>query len=364
VLALATVLSSTVLVATRPVSAASLSEEQAQASQLEASINQDQMKISALGQQYDEAQYHLNQINGQIATTKAALGRAQFRVVADKKNLRTSAILAYVSAGTEQTSNPLFSSNQKTYMATTEYGNVASNQLASNVSSLTVAQDYLSTIQSRLQTQQSAAQVADNEAAGALSSAQGVQANLQSQLSQVKGNIATLIAQQRQAQEAAAAAELAKATSGSGSSGSSGGGGGISGAGQNIPDPPSNLSAGERAVQYAESQVGVPYVWGDADPGVGFDCSGLVMWAWEQAGVSLPHYSGAQMADTTPVPLSGIEPGDLLFFGPGGDEHVAMYVGGGEVIQAPYTGADVGYASLASMIAWGGSSFAGVGRPY
>ncbi len=56
--------------------------------------------------------------------------------------------------------------------------------------------------------------------------------------------------------------------------------------------------------------------------------------------MGLPHYSGAQMADTAPVPVSRTsQPGDLLFYGPGGSEHVAMYVGGGEMIEAPYTGA-------------------------
>ena len=145
--------------------------------------------------------------------------------------------------------------------------------------------------------------------------------------------------------------------------GASSGGGSSSGAGKNIPNPPSNLSAGERAVQFAESQLGVPYVWGAESPGSGFDCSGLVAWAWGQAGVGLPHYSGAQMSSTTPVPLSGLEPGDLLFFGPGGSEHVAMYVGGGEIIQAPYTGAVVSYDTLANMLAYSGN-FVGAGRPY
>ena len=95
------------------------------------------------------------------------------------------------------------------------------------------------------------------------------------------------------------------------------------------------VGPGAAAVAAAESQIGVPYVWGDESPGSGFDCSGLTAWAWGQAGVSLPHYSGAQMADSTPVPLSDLEPGDLLFYGPGGATHVAMYVGGGSDDRGP-----------------------------
>jgi len=73
--------------------------------------------------------------------------------------------------------------------------------------------------------------------------------------------------------------------------------------------------AGGAAVAAAESYLGVSVPVGGASR-AGVDCSGLVMLAWEAAGVSLPHYSGAQMADSTPVPLSDLEPGDLLFYGP------------------------------------------------
>ena len=120
--------------------------------------------------------------------------------------------------------------------------------------------------------------------------------------------------------------------------------------------PPPPLPAGAAgAVQAAEREIGVPYVWGGTTP-AGFDCSGLVMWAYAQVGISLPHYSGAQYADTTHISLADIEPGDLLFYGPGGSEHVAMYVGGGTMIEAPYTGASVWITGVRT------GGLAGVGR--
>ena len=96
---------------------------------------------------------------------------------------------------------------------------------------------------------------------------------------------------------------------------------------------------------------------GRRDARVGFDCSGLVQWACAQAGISLPRTSGAQFGATTQIPLADIEPGDLLFYGPGGSEHVAMYVGGGSMIEAPYTGAAVWITGVRT-----GGDFAGVGR--
>src|SRR6202042_1543097 len=66
-----------------------------------------------------------------------------------------------------------------------------------------------------------------------------------------------------------------------------------------------------RAVAFALSRVGDPYVWAAAGPSA-FDCSGLVMWSYAQAGYALPHFSGSQYADTIHIPLSAVEPGDLV----------------------------------------------------
>jgi cell wall-associated NlpC family hydrolase len=100
-------------------------------------------------------------------------------------------------------------------------------------------------------------------------------------------------------------------------------------------------------VAAAESRVGDWYQWGAAGPNT-FDCSGLVMWAYEQVGISLPHFSGGQYADTTHIPMSALEPGDLVFPADP-SQHVAMYVGGGMIVEAPYTGAQVHIIPLSSF---------------
>jgi cell wall-associated NlpC family hydrolase len=107
----------------------------------------------------------------------------------------------------------------------------------------------------------------------------------------------------------------------------------ILGSGDGHPD------AAHIALQY----LGVPYVWGGASPS-GFDCSGLVMYVYAQLGISLPHYTVSQWGVTQPVSLSEAQPGDLIFFN--GLEHVGIYLGGGQMVDAPHTGSVVRVDSI------------------
>jgi peptidoglycan DL-endopeptidase CwlO len=111
----------------------------------------------------------------------------------------------------------------------------------------------------------------------------------------------------------------------------------------------------QTAVDAALSQVGKPYQWGAAGPD-SYDCSGLTMWAWAQAGVSLPHNSSMQYSSTTRVGQGDLEPGDLMFFG-SPIHHVGMYIGSGQMVEAPYTGSSVRVVSASR------SDFVGAGRP-
>jgi cell wall-associated NlpC family hydrolase len=108
--------------------------------------------------------------------------------------------------------------------------------------------------------------------------------------------------------------------------------------------PPSKYSG---VVGIAMQELGTPYVWGGSAPG-GFDCSGLVMWAYAQVGVSLPHSSYAQWGYGVPVSPDQLEPGDLVFFD--GLGHVGIYIGGGQFIEAPHTGAFVQISNLADRM--------------
>jgi cell wall-associated NlpC family hydrolase len=99
------------------------------------------------------------------------------------------------------------------------------------------------------------------------------------------------------------------------------------------------------AVAWAYREMGKPYVWGAAGPN-SFDCSGLTSYVWAKAGVYLAHFTGDQWNEGTHVSQAAVQPGDLVFFAyntsdPSTIHHVGLYVGGGEMIDAPYTGAYV-----------------------
>ncbi|MDO5669728.1 MAG: NlpC/P60 family protein [Corynebacterium sp.] len=128
----------------------------------------------------------------------------------------------------------------------------------------------------------------------------------------------------------------------------------------------------EAVIARAQSQIGVPYAWGGGnasgptrgirDGGVadsfgdfnkiGFDCSGLVLYAFAGVGIALPHYTGYQYNHGTKVDPSQMQRGDLIFYGPGGNQHVAIYLGDGTMIEAPNSGSSV----KISPVRWSGMS--------
>jgi peptidoglycan DL-endopeptidase CwlO len=110
--------------------------------------------------------------------------------------------------------------------------------------------------------------------------------------------------------------------------------------GGGFPVPPilGDGSGHPEAARIALQYLGVPYVWGGASPS-GFDCSGLVMYSYAQLGISLPHYTVSQWNATQPISMSQLEPGDLVFFN--GLGHVGIYIGGGQMVDAPHTGSVV-----------------------
>jgi peptidoglycan DL-endopeptidase RipA len=132
----------------------------------------------------------------------------------------------------------------------------------------------------------------------------------------------------------------------------------------NAPGRPSRIprvygrQASEYVIRRGMSQMGVPYSWGGGNAGgpskgidsgadtVGFDCSGLVLYSFAGVGIRLPHYSGSQYNLGRKIPSSQMRRGDVIFYGPGGSQHVTIYLGDGQMLEAPDIGLKVRVAPV------------------
>ena len=328
----------TVSLAPRHAAASNLSNARTKAKVLLDQINRINGEVGRLGQKYDAAQIKLRKLNNFIANTKATLAAIQGKVNSGNEQLRQDVIFAYVTSGATEGNNPLFSKNASQAGATNVYTQLAEGNINSTIASLKSYRIELTQERGILNAEDAHARAVTRAAAKSFHTSRVLQSSLKNTLAQVKGQIGAYVAQDEAAAAAASSSDLNSATP-------------IAG----FPAPPPD-SVANIAIRAAESYLGVPYVWGGASRG-GVDCSGLVMLAYEAAGVDLPHYSGAQFDDTERVPLYDIQPGDLLFYGYNGDEHVAMYVGHGEMIEAPETG-EVVHITPVRL----GYGFAGLGR--
>ncbi|MGH9020619.1 MAG: NlpC/P60 family protein [Acidimicrobiales bacterium] len=319
--------------------ASKISSEQARAKALYNQIQSMNGHVDALGQKYDLAEIKLRQLNNEISNTKSVVAKIKRHESAGDAELRADAVFAYVTNGSAAANNPLFTNRASSVGATNVYNQLAQGNISTTLAGLKSDKIRLTQERSLLNAEDRGAAHTAAVAARAFHEAQGIQATLQRALDQVKGQIAQFVA----AEEAAAAARANGRIHSS-----------HPGAGYPAPPPDSRAN---RAIDAALTFVGVPYVWGGASRS-GVDCSGLVMLAYAAAGIFFPHYSGAMYADTVRVPLWDLRPGDLLFWGWDGDQHVAMYLGNRKMIEAEETGTRVHVVPVRF-----GYGFAGAGRP-
>ena len=330
-----------------------MSNLQAQAAALAAKISSLGMQEDALSEKYDQANYEVGLLKTQVATAQAHLTLAQAATSKARQALKADAIQAYVNGG----NNPLNSTNAvqsaTDSLLRAEYINTLATDQTDAIDNYRLAVLQQQSAESQLKQQESAAQAQLTSLSSARTAVMDASTQLTNDQKQVSGEIAQLKAQELAAERAAAAAAAARqaaaeqaaqqraaqlAQEAAALQAAQPGPAQASTVSDNYsPPPPGSGASG--AVQAAESRVGDWYQWGATGPNT-FDCSGLVMWAYEQVGISLPHYSGAQYDDTTHIPMSDLQPGDLVFFSNPG-EHVAMYIGNGEIVEAPHTGAQV-----------------------
>jgi cell wall-associated NlpC family hydrolase len=315
-------------------SSAAPSKQQVEAAK--AKLDALNQRLSLLVEQYDQAQIRLHEVEGQLAGAKDAADRAQ--AIADHalSNLNDNAARAYQGFGS-QISELFDATSLADFSDRLEFlGNMAQadSDLANTADRAQQEANWLAD-----QLRQTLA-----ERKTIVQDLAAKRSDIQTGIGQARALYAEL---NKRYLDAVAAAKAAAAAAVSANSGIVG----------NVPGPPPapNPNA-QAAIQAAYSVIGTPYVWGAADPSVGFDCSGLTMWSWAQAGVSLPHSSAAQYAALPHVDRSNLQPGDLLFFYTP-ISHVGMYLTPSTMIDANHPGDVVNVRP----INW--DSFVGAARP-
>jgi cell wall-associated NlpC family hydrolase len=302
------------------------------------SVNQVQARINQLTSQFDKVSQQLDQAGQQLSAAQSRLSQVRLRLNHAHAQFQESQASMAQAAAAE------FEDTGATSMA---------GVLTAGDPSLVLRQGALLQEMSGNRTAQTKQLLTDaSQLAGVeqeMSRTESGIAGLKKQLTNHKTSLGKLIDQQK-----ATLASLTVPQQQTVQTNSIGGGStGTTSASYNGP----TSTQAQKAVAFAYAQLGKPYQWGATGPG-SYDCSGLVQAAWAAAGVSIPRTTYAQWAALPHISTSALEPGDLLYFD--GIGHVAIYVGGGDIIDAPQTGMDVQKIPLAG---WYKSTLVGAARP-
>ena len=376
------------------VSASSVDSEKQKVDQIAGQLDDLENRIGQLDEDYGAAQDRKAVLDQDIADSQARIAQQEARLGELAGTLGDIAVDKYVTGSALELS-PLFS-NAAAYSEAEQkdsFSRLALDSGSGSTDEMLALSEDLAKEQASLDRKQSQVAELVSTLDSKLAEAQALQTEYQQKLSSAQADLGVAIDQERERRaEAAAAAEIAKqqqaaadaaasaaaaantkksavaaaprggGTSGGSSSGGGGaaappGGGDTGGAPADpAPSAPPVSSMAGIAVNAAMGQLGVPYKFAAESPGVAFDCSGLTKYAWGQAGVYLPHQSGAQYGSIPHVTQSEIQPGDLIFYkAPIG--HVAIYIGGGSLIHAPRSGDVVQVAA----VNW--AKVVGIGRP-
>jgi cell wall-associated NlpC family hydrolase len=291
-----------------------------------------QHDFEALAERYNDAKYRLGLIERKLTEAREQADAAEHKARDAEGRLAERAVQAYLGTGSQVdgllgAESIAEFSDRLEFMGAVAEGDAAIALEARNARQEAdwAAERYADTLAER---KRQVAEIEDQ--LDRLDSMISEQSSLYEQLNRDRQAHLAALAAQRAALEQARE-NAAQDNSSSGSTESTVDSGGFV--------PPVNASAAEIAVSAARSVLGVQYVFGSSNPSVGFDCSGLTSWAWAQAGVYIPHSSAAQYSSLPHVPLDQVQPGDLIFYySP--ISHVALYVGGGQIIHATHPGAD------------------------
>jgi cell wall-associated NlpC family hydrolase len=348
--------------------------QQAEARALESRIQAYGDRVNAMAERYDLERLVVTRTTARLRRVESQVAAARRRVARAQSLVRQVAVSEYVGLGQGSIANPAFQGNGTGPALAQTVLQTGTNPQRQALTRYQAARRALFSEEAAVSRSRAEAEAAAAAASGAAQQARRESARQQALLARVKGRLARLVAayQGRQAairgtKARAAAAEWAaeegvsqaaqaaqqkaaqEATTQEATAQEATAREAASRAPQERASLPSvRPSAAAMAVRTALAQVGKPYRWGGGGP-AGFDCSGLVLYAWAAAGVLLPHYTVAQYQDSFRISPTQLRPGDLVFYDFPGEPrpgHVAMYIGLGEVVVADATGTDVRVESM------------------
>ncbi len=326
---LAGALAATVILPAPPhAGAAPIADLERQAEDLAARIEANAERAAGLSEQVKFAEARLDEANAAAADARARIEAAHAEIERLKGVVRAQAAAAYKRAtGADRVS--VFSVKPGQANRVRRYSDAAAQEDETAMVQLAQARDAYADVQAQAEAAARVAEAQKAELEATRAEFQQQNAELEANLAQVKGEIAELVAQAEAARRAAMQPPPSAATVA---------------AGGTTFDPstiPPASGKGAIVVAFAMAQLGKPYVYAGVGPD-SYDCSGLTMAAWAQAGVSMGHNSESQYASFPRVPMDALAPGDIVW-GPG---HVGIYVGGGAVIHAPHSGDVVRYIDV------------------
>jgi peptidoglycan DL-endopeptidase CwlO len=353
-----------------PAAGDEIDDVRAEAQRITARISELNAEIERLAEAHNAAQIELGAVQADIADAQAEVDAARAQVAVHEGELRSYAVQVYVDGG-ESTSLPMLLTSEGSDL-TQRQGYLRATTLNRQdlIDALHTSEQELQVRLGVLDEKRAEAEALSADLEARATAADAAVAEHSSLLNQTNAELAQLIEEEQERQRAAAAAAAAErqrqadaaaqARQAQPAPPDDGGAPPEDGGGDEPapppPAPPPIGSGADAAVATAYAQLGDPYEWGAAGPD-SFDCSGLTLYSWLAGGVSLPHNSAMQYAVTVHIDMSQIQPGDLVFYGWSSIDHVAIYVGGGQIIHAPHEG-DV--VRLDSVYYW--DDLRGVGR--
>jgi peptidoglycan DL-endopeptidase CwlO len=301
--------------------------------QVQARINQLTSQFDNVAEQLDQASQQLSAARSKLSQVRVRLSHANAQFQAAQASMAQTAAAAFEDTGATSIAGVLTSGDPSVVLQQGSLLTELSGNRNAQTRQLLTDASQLASVEQEMQRTEA-----------------GV-AGLKSQLAAHKTSLGKLIATEKATLASLTVPQQQAVTSKSiGANGSS--------APQQYTGP-TTTQAG-KAIAFAYSQLGCPYVYGGTGPcHQGFDCSGLVQAAWAAAGVQIPRDTYGQWAALPHVPLASLEPGDLLIYN--GEGHVAMYVGGGYIIDAPQTGLNV--EKIPQSTSWYAGNLDGVLRP-